>query len=84
MTDSSWLNALIRLLIKKKNIFQTYIKNERTNVKAELAELQLKTNVSWSRHGNKLNNIITSCKSYWSISNANGKMLLSLRCRSGS
>lgn len=40
MTDSSWVNDIIKLLIKDKNIFQTYLKNERTNIMAELAELQ--------------------------------------------
>ena len=39
MTDSSWVNDIIKLLIKD-NIFQTYLKNERTNIMAELAELQ--------------------------------------------
>ena len=40
MTDPSWVNDIIKLLIKDKNIFQTYLKNERTNIKAELAKLQ--------------------------------------------
>ena len=40
MADSSWVKDIIKLLIKDKNIFQTYLKNERTNITAELAELQ--------------------------------------------